>query len=177
LEQIQKALLVFTGVPSRLESVDLGQPFSVLVDYTYKPSALKAVLQTLKSLSSGRLIVVWGGAGGRARSNWEECGELLHLFADEIVLTTDDPYEVDPRFIASCVRKKIPRTEGAGFFEIEDRYEAIRYALLSAQKGDTVLIAGRGHENVQTIGTLKIPFVDREVCSEILSSYKHFFIS
>lgn len=170
LPKIKEVLEKFPGVPTRLESINENQNFSVLVDYTYKPSALKAVLKTLKAVSSSRLVVVWGGAGGRAESNWEECGEILNEYADEIVLTTDDPYEVDPKYIAACVRKKIPRKEGENFFEIEDRYEAIRYAILTALPNDTILIAGRGHEPIQTIGKKHIEFDDREVCREILKS-------
>ncbi|MCF7812658.1 UDP-N-acetylmuramoyl-L-alanyl-D-glutamate--2,6-diaminopimelate ligase [Candidatus Gracilibacteria bacterium] len=165
---VQKYFAAHPGVSSRLELIEKGQNFSVVVDYTYKPSALRAVLSTLKKLIHGKLIVVWGGAGGRAPENWQQSGRLLHEFADEIVLTTDDPYDQDPRFIASTIRQVIPRQEGAGFFEIEDRYEAIRYALLTAQEDDMVLVAGRGHEKVQTIGKKKIPFVDKEVCEEIL---------
>ncbi|MCF7917407.1 UDP-N-acetylmuramoyl-L-alanyl-D-glutamate--2,6-diaminopimelate ligase [Candidatus Gracilibacteria bacterium] len=168
IQSVQKSLKVHPGVPSRLELVEEGQKFSVIVDYTYKPSALKAVLSTLKKLCKGRLIIVWGGAGGRSISNWQESGQILHELADEIILTTDDPYMQDPRIIATLIRQKIPRREGNNFFEIEDRYEAIRYAILTAQEDDIVLIAGRGHEKIQTIGNKKIPFVDKEVCEEIL---------
>jgi UDP-N-acetylmuramoyl-L-alanyl-D-glutamate--2,6-diaminopimelate ligase len=166
---IKNILARFPGISSRLEPVDLGQDFSVVVDFSYKPSALQAVLKTLKSITPGKLIIVWGGAGGRASENWARSGTTLDEWADEIILTTDDPLDVDPRKIASVVRDQINRKEGKGFFEIEDRYEAIRYAIYIAEKGDTVLIAGRGHEKIQTIGDQKIPFVDREICKEILN--------
>jgi UDP-N-acetylmuramoyl-L-alanyl-D-glutamate--2,6-diaminopimelate ligase len=168
IQSIVQNLASHPGIPSRLEQVQMGQSFSIVIDYTYKPSALRAVLSTLKRLISGKLIIVWGGAGGRSSENWQESGMLLDEFADEIILTTDDPYDEDPRRIAQLVREKIQRKEGDHFFEIEDRYEAIRYALLTAQSEDMVLVAGRGHEKVQTIGKKKIPFVDKEVCEEIL---------
>jgi UDP-N-acetylmuramoyl-L-alanyl-D-glutamate--2,6-diaminopimelate ligase len=119
-------------------------------------------------VSQGRLIVVWGGAGGRSEENWIESSKQLQLFADEIVLTTDDPYDVDPSYIDQVIRKHILREEGDGFFDIPDRYEAIRYAILTAENDDTVLVAGRGHEKIQTIGKTKIPFEDKNVCQEIL---------
>lgn len=168
-ENIQKALETFPGIPGRLEAVNGGQSFALLVDFSYKPSALKAIMGTLKEATEGRLIIVWGGAGGRQESNWQECAQILHQEVDEIILTTDDPYDVDPKHIAKIIRTEIKREEGKDFFEIEDRYEAIRYALFTAQPNDTVIIAGRGHETTQTIGDTKITFDDREVCREILA--------
>lgn len=163
------ALSGIAPIPGRLEPINEGQAFSVLVDYTYKPAALKAVFAALKPLARGRIICVWGGAGGRSDANRAESAQILHDQADEIILTTDDPYDESPKAIAKKVREHIPREEGAGFFEIEDRYEAIRYALYTAQDDDIVLISGRGHETTQTIGRYKIPFDDRQVCREILS--------
>ena len=174
LEVIAAVLKTFPGAPGRLETIELGQDFGVVVDYTYKPSALRPVLKSLKNVAAGRLIVVWGGTGNRSnlekfRKNLHECGEILDELADEIVLTTDDPNQNDPKWIAKVVREKIERKEGENFFEIPDRYEAIRYGIFCAEKGDLVLVAGRGHEGVQTIGRQIIPFDDREVCREILS--------
>lgn len=169
IRTIADVLQTFPGAPARLQRIDEGQPFTVLLDYTYKPSALKSVLKTLKDVTDGRLIVVWGGAGGRSEDNWAQSAEMLHLFADEIVLTTDDPYDVDPQHIVDIVRQHIPREEtGNSFFEISDRYEAIRYALFSAEEHDLVLVAGRGHEKIQTLGKTKIPFEDEKVVREIL---------
>jgi UDP-N-acetylmuramoyl-L-alanyl-D-glutamate--2,6-diaminopimelate ligase len=173
LSTIQKTFENFKSIPGRLEIIQEGQPFSVIVDHTYKPPALRAVLQTLKKMIPGRLIVVWGGTGSRLPSFWEEAGQILDELADEIILTTDDPYKDDPKKIARIVRQQIHRKEGDRFFEIEDRYEAIRYALLTAEKKDTVLIAGRGHEATQTIGKKVIPFDDRAVAREILQTMKN----
>ncbi len=170
LPKIEASLKSLKAIPSRLELVDSNNPYSVFIDYSYKPSALQSVLKTLKDVGQGRIIVVWGGAGGRSKENWQECGEWLDKLADEIVLTTDDPYNEDPRYIVQCVQEKIKRKEGENFFTIADRYEAIRYALLTAQPKDIILIAGRGHEKIQTIGKIKIPFVDREVVEEILQT-------
>jgi len=168
-QAIENSLKKFTGIPGRLEPIDEGQDFSVVVDFSYKPSALEAVITSLKPLIKGRIYVIWGGAGGgRTDKYFTECGRVLDKLADEIILTTDDPYEDDPKEIAKSVRKGIQRAEGEHFFEIEDRYEAIRYAIFTAEKDDLILVAGRGHEQVQTIGKQKISFDDRDVCREIL---------
>ena len=164
----------FPGAPGRLESIAVGQNFPVIVDHTYKPSALEPVLRTLKKITKGRLIVVWGGTGNRPdfrlfKKNLHLCAETLDKHADEIILTTDDPGPDDPRKIAKTIREKIDRTEGDRFFEIEDRYEAIRYAIYTAQADDLVLIAGRGTEKTQIIGKTAIHFDDREVAREVLS--------
>ncbi|NJP03987.1 hypothetical protein HC823_01865 [Candidatus Gracilibacteria bacterium] len=95
--------------------------------------------------------MVWGGTGNRPdfqlfQKNLHLCAEILDKYADEIILTTDDPGPDDPRKIAKTVREKINRKEGDRFFEIEDRYEAIRYAIYTAEPDDMVLIAGRGTE-------------------------------
>ncbi|HEY5713888.1 MAG TPA: UDP-N-acetylmuramoyl-L-alanyl-D-glutamate--2,6-diaminopimelate ligase [Candidatus Gracilibacteria bacterium] len=172
VEQIPEILKTFTGVPGRLEAVNEGQSFGCVVDFSYKPSALKAVLETLRNIVKGRIIIVWGGAGGRSPENRAESAKLINDMADHFVLTTDDPYEEDPRKIAEEIKQFITRKEGDRFFEIEDRYEAIRYACYIAEAGDLVLIAGRGHEVVQTIGKQKIRFDDREVAREILQFAK-----
>lgn len=165
---VQKSLESFYGIPGRLEVVTEDHNISVVVDFSYKPSALEAVLKTLREIVKKRIIVVWGGAGGRSSENRQASAEILDQLADEVVLTTDDPLDEDPKDIASEIIEKIQRKEGEDFFEIEDRYEAIRYAIFIAKPGDLVLVAGRGHETVQTIGEQKIPFDDREVSREIL---------
>ncbi|MCF7831101.1 UDP-N-acetylmuramoyl-L-alanyl-D-glutamate--2,6-diaminopimelate ligase [Candidatus Gracilibacteria bacterium] len=170
LGDIRSALASFPGVPGRLEQIRGQDGLVVLVDHTYKPPALQAVLTTLKEITAGRLIVVWGGTGSRLPSFWSEAGKILQELADEIVLTTDDPYKDDPKKIVATVRHEIKRAEGDHFFEIPDRYEAIRYAIFIANKEDTVLVAGRGCEQEQTIGKKVIPFDDREVVREILGN-------
>ena len=172
MKDVQRALKKFASIPGRLESIDMGQDFAAIVDFSYKPSALKAVLSALRPITPGRIITVWGGAGGRAASNWGESAQTIAELADEFILTTDDPYMDNPKKIAKHAKQYIGREEGDRFFEIEDRYEAIRYALYTAQKGDTVLIAGRGHEKTQTIGKQVIEFDDRVIAREILDLLK-----
>jgi UDP-N-acetylmuramoyl-L-alanyl-D-glutamate--2,6-diaminopimelate ligase len=168
--KITEALSTIPQIPGRLELIKKNplQP-TVIVDFSYKPSALNAVLSALRSINKqGKIKVVWGGAGGRAPENWEQSGIIIEQLADEFILTTDDPGMTNPKEIAHIVKQAIKPTEGQSFYEIEDRYEAIRYAIYSAGPDDTVLIAGRGHEQVQCIGSRRIAFDDRVVAREIL---------
>ena len=176
--KIETLLKKFPGIPGRLEPINMGQRFSVVVDFSYKPSGLQAVLSTLTDITPGNIICIWGGAGGRAESNHEEAARIIDQFADHFVLTTDDPLDENPKKIAKNIRNHIKRKEGEKFFEIEDRYEAIRYGIFIAEPGDCVLIAGRGHETTQTIGMRQIPFDDRVIAQEILQFAKdHNFLN
>jgi UDP-N-acetylmuramoyl-L-alanyl-D-glutamate--2,6-diaminopimelate ligase len=170
VKKIEELLLDFPGIPGRLEPVNAGQNFSVVVDFSYKPSGLQAVLKTLHEMTTGKVICVWGGLGGRSLDEgyYAEAVQIIEQNADEFVLTTDDPLDDNPKAIAQLIRKNMQRQEGENFFEIEDRYEAIRYACFIAEAGDSVIIAGRGHEKEQTIGAKKIPFDDRVVAREVL---------
>jgi len=170
VKKIEELLVDFPGIPGRLEPVNAGQDFSVVVDFSYKPSGLQAVLKTLHEMVSGRVICVWGGLVGRSLDE-AYCAESVRIIeqnADEFVLTTDDPLNDNPKEIAKLIRSNMSRAEGDNFYEIEDRYEAIRYAIFIAEPGDCVVIAGRGHEKEQTIGDKKIPFDDRVVAREVL---------
>lgn len=167
---IQTILKDFPGAPGRLEYIDMGQPYSVVVDFTYKPSALESVLGMLKKIIKGRLIVIWGPAGGRSQENIQASTRIINQHADEFILTTDDPGDSNPKLLAQLCRQVLGRREGEGFFEIEDRYEAIRYGVMTAQPGDMVLIAGRGSESIQKIGKKEIHFDDREIAREILAA-------
>lgn len=168
MDDISDSLKKLPGIPGRLEPVNIGQPFSVIIDFSYKPSALGAVFSSLKNLTTGNIIIVWGGAGGRSIENWQDSAKIIDEHADEFILTTDDPGMTDPKEISKIIRDSIDREEAENFFEIEDRYEAIRYAIYTAKENDIVLIAGRGHEQTQSIGKKKIKFDDREVSREIL---------
>jgi len=118
----------------------------------------------------GKVICVWGGLGGRNLDEpyYAEAVKMIEQHADEFVLTTDDPLDDNPKEIAKLIKANMQRVEGENYYEIEDRYEAIRYAVFIAEPGDCVVIAGRGHEKEQTIGSKKIPFDDRKVAREVL---------
>jgi UDP-N-acetylmuramoyl-L-alanyl-D-glutamate--2,6-diaminopimelate ligase len=152
------------GVPGRFESVDEGQPFTVLVDYSHKPGALEAVLRTARELTTERLICVFGCGGDRDRGKRPQMGRIAAALADVAIVTSDNPRSEDPRAI---IEEILAGTESE--LEVEpDRREAIARAIETAGPGDVVVIAGKGHEQGQQFRDRTVPFDDREVAREAL---------
>jgi len=162
-------------VPGRLEPVNAGQPFTVLVDYAHKPDALEKVLLSVRQMSTKRLLTVFGCGGDRDRGKRPLMGEAAGRLSDVVILTSDNPRTEDPgRIIAEAEpgivlaglkKEEDPMsiaTLSRGYLVLEDRREAIRAILAGAQPGDVVVIAGKGHEDYQIIGTTKHHFDDRE---------------
>lgn len=163
-----KALAEIDSVPGRLEFVQ-KEPFAVVVDYAHTPDSLEAVYYTLKP-AAGRLIVVLGAAGG-GRDKWKrpEFGAIADRYADEIILTDEDPYEENPDQILEEIKKGIQRTEHLKI--ILDRREAIGAAVKMASAGDVVVITGKGSETSMAVaGNKKIPWSDREVAKSFLKA-------
>ncbi len=160
----------YQGIPGYLQPINLNQNFSVIVDFAFHPSDVESTLKTIKSLSSKKIICVWGGKGGIKSLERQESMKLIHKNCTELILTTDDPGREDPKKIAKELKKASHRIEGNNFFEIADRYEAIRYAIFTAEKDDCVLILGRGNQNKQLINSSEFNFDDRDVAIEILKS-------
>jgi UDP-N-acetylmuramoyl-L-alanyl-D-glutamate--2,6-diaminopimelate ligase len=151
-----------TGVPGRLEPVDTGQPFTVLVDYAHTPDALARVLEAVRPLAEGRVHVLFGAGGDRDHGKRPEMGETAARLADRVVLTSDNPRSENPAEILAAILAGIPSSSLA-IVEVEpDRRRAIARLLAGARAGDVVLIAGKGHETTQTIGDAVLPFDDRE---------------
>ena len=153
------------GVPGRLEPVSAGQDYTVVVDYAHKPDALEAVLATLRPLTQGRVIVVIGAGGDRDTIKRPVMGEIAARLADVVVVTDDNPRSEDPAAIRAAV---LGGAEGgrAEVLEIGDRRLAIREAVLRAEPGDVVLVAGKGHETGQEIHGEVHPFDDRVVAAD-----------
>src|SRR5581483_2288937 len=150
------------GVPGRFESVDAGQPFSVIVDYAHTPDSLENVLRAARELGPGRLIVVFGAGGDRDREKRPLMGHVAAAVADRAIVTTDNPRSEDPQAIANEV--------AAGALEIVlDRRAAIEQALADARAGDVVVIAGKGADTEMELDGRRVPFDDREVAREVLS--------
>jgi UDP-N-acetylmuramoyl-L-alanyl-D-glutamate--2,6-diaminopimelate ligase len=154
-------------VPGRFEPIDEGQGFSVLVDYAHTPDSLENVLRAARRLTGGKLISVFGAGGDRDRDKRPKMGRAGAELSDLTVITSDNPRSEDPEAIVAEVAAG---AEGASELEIVvDRREAIALALGRAEPGDTVVIAGKGHEQGQEFeGGRKIPFDDREVAREEL---------
>lgn len=169
LQTIQTALQKMQPVQGRLELIEEGQPFTVVVDYAHTEDSLDQMLAMFRELTQGKLILVFGACGERDTTARPKMGAVIHKYVDTFILTDDDPYREDHLKIAAMVRAGIPREEGNGFWQILDRKEAIRLALNLAKPGDTVVVAGKGAEEFQVVGKLRIPHDDRKVVRELLS--------
>jgi UDP-N-acetylmuramoyl-L-alanyl-D-glutamate--2,6-diaminopimelate ligase len=169
LEQAAAGLEAAVGVPGRFEPIEEGQEFTVLVDYAHTPEALENVLRSARPLTEGRLISVFGAGGDRDRDKRPRMGRIGAELSDLAIVTSDNPRSEQPDAIIEEILAGIP--EGAGVQVEPDRRSAIGLALREAAAGDTVLIAGKGHEQGQEFEAgRKIPFDDREVAREHLRS-------
>ncbi len=156
-------------VPGRLEPIDRGQGFLALVDYAHKPGALRAVLETLREQGTGRLAVVLGAGGNRDPGKREPMGSVAAELADLVVVTDDNPRDEEPAAIRAAIMAGAAGGT-AQVVEIGDRREAIDYAVAWAAPGDSVLIAGKGHEAGQTSHGHTRPFDDRDELALALES-------
>jgi UDP-N-acetylmuramoyl-L-alanyl-D-glutamate--2,6-diaminopimelate ligase len=150
------------GVPGRLERIDAGQEFLAIVDYAHKPDAVEAALSALRPLTQGRLLLVIGAGGDRDTGKRPVMGEIGARLADVLVVTDDNPRSEDPAAIRAAVLSGTEAVDGAEVIEVGDRREAIRRAVSMAGPGDTVMIAGKGHETGQEIAGVVHPFDDRD---------------
>jgi UDP-N-acetylmuramoyl-L-alanyl-D-glutamate--2,6-diaminopimelate ligase len=150
------------GVPGRLERIDAGQDFLAFVDYAHKPDAVEAALAAVRPLTRGRVLLVIGAGGDRDTGKRPVMGEIGARLADLLVVTDDNPRTEDPAAIRAAVLAGARGVHGAEILEIGDRREAIRHAVAVAGPGDTVVIAGKGHETGQEIQGTVHPFDDRE---------------
>jgi UDP-N-acetylmuramoyl-L-alanyl-D-glutamate--2,6-diaminopimelate ligase len=159
------------GPPGRLERVEAGQDFAVLVDYSHKPGAVEAVLTGLRQVTQGNLTIVLGCGGDRDKGKRKLMGAAAARLADRAILTSDNPRSEDPlEILAEMLTGALQVAQAdRGHITVEpDRGSAIGLAIGSAGKGDVVLIAGKGHERGQYVGGEVIPFDDREVASQAL---------
>ncbi len=147
-------------VPGRFESVAAGQDFTVIVDYAHTPCGLGAALRAARLLTERRLIVVFGAGGDRDRAKRPEMGRIAEGSADHVILTSDNPRSEDPERIIDEIASGMRRAPGV---READRRLALRQAVAMARSGDTVLVAGRGHEAGQTVGDRVLAFDDRQV--------------
>jgi UDP-N-acetylmuramoyl-L-alanyl-D-glutamate--2,6-diaminopimelate ligase len=169
-DQVAKGIAALATVDGRLERVDAGQPFEVVVDYAHTPDALENVLSTLRLLTKGRLISVFGATGDRDRSKRPIMGKIVATHADRIFVTDEETYSEDGAKIREAILKGIKAEKGGSkTTEIADRREAIIKAFKSAGKGDIVVITGMGHETARNMGGTKEQWSDPAVAREILA--------
>jgi UDP-N-acetylmuramoyl-L-alanyl-D-glutamate--2,6-diaminopimelate ligase len=161
LDQLKEGLERVRGVAGRMERVDLGQPFRVIIDYAHTPQSLEKVLRELRPLTSGQLIVVFGSAGERDVDKRPWMGEIAARLSDYAVFTNEDPREEDPRTILDHIAegaKAVGWREGEHYALIVDRQAGITHAVSRARDGDTILLAGKGHEKSIYVGRSPQPW-------------------
>jgi UDP-N-acetylmuramoyl-L-alanyl-D-glutamate--2,6-diaminopimelate ligase len=166
---VLEGLAVTEGVPGRFQAVRTGQPFAVIVDYSHTPDSLENALRAARSVTRGRVLVVFGCGGDRDRGKRPLMGEIGARLADRAFITSDNPRSEAPLAIIDEIAAGVP-AERAEHVTLEpDRRVAIRLALDEARDDDCVVIAGKGHEQGQIIGDRRIPFDDRAVAEELLA--------
>ncbi|UCD85012.1 MAG: UDP-N-acetylmuramoyl-L-alanyl-D-glutamate--2,6-diaminopimelate ligase [Deltaproteobacteria bacterium] len=188
-EKIRKGIKAALPIPGRMERVANKRGINIFVDYAHTPQALQSVLESLSGLTPGRIITVFGCGGDRDQSKRPLMGEISARLSDLTIITSDNPRGEDPDRIISDIsqgtesvlgghrqyspRKITERFKTKGYLTVADRKEAIRMAVAVARKGDSVLIAGKGHEHYQIVGNKQVLFDDAEQVREAFKSLNH----
>lgn len=173
LDKCIEALKSFEGVPGRLQAVQNDKGISVFVDYAHTPDALENVLISLQTVrknlnSDAQIWTIFGCGGDRDKGKRPEMAKIACLYADRVVITSDNPRTEDPKGIIADIKAGVPDTALSKTEIVVERATAIREVLRAMQAGDVLLIAGKGHEDYQIIGTQKLPFSDFSVAEDAL---------
>jgi UDP-N-acetylmuramoyl-L-alanyl-D-glutamate--2,6-diaminopimelate ligase len=174
LEKIAKALEKINGVPGRLEYVPNDKQLKIIVDYAVTPDSLEKLYALLQKINTqkNKIVAVFGSCGERDRGKRPIMGEIVSRYADYVFLTNEDPYNEDPWQIINEVAAGIKnKKEGENFWKIMDRREAVRKALQIAEKGDFVVVTGKGAEEIMAIGSQRIAWNDKQVILEELQKF------
>ena len=169
-EEIAPALLE-AKVKGRIEMVKVSDDFTLMIDYAHNAMALKSLLTTLKDYHPNRLISVFGCGGNRSKLRRFEMGEVSGKYSDFTIITSDNPRFEEPEAIMDDIETGMKKTDGK-YIKITDRKEAIRYAIDHGEKGDIIVLAGKGHEDYQEIKGVKYPMDERVIIQEILDERK-----
>ena len=168
LDSIKYGLEHMVSVSGRLEPLPTGKnEFTVLLDYAHTPDALENLLKTVRGFATGRVVTLFGCGGDRDHAKRPIMGEIAGRFSDFAIVTSDNPRSEDPMEIIASVEDGVKKS-GCEYVVIENRREAIEYALKNAKKNDVIILAGKGHENYQEINGGKQPFDEKEIVAEIL---------
>ena len=171
-QAVQTGIATLPGVPGRMERIDLGQPFTAIVDFAHTPNALRRVLEAARTMTDRRLIAVFGSAGLRDRAKRRMMAETSAELADLTILTAEDPRsESLAEILAEMAAGAASRgaQEGRSFWRVPDRREALRFAVSLAQPGDVVIACGKGHEQSMCFGEIEYPWDDRTALRAALS--------
>jgi len=170
-QRIREGLEAVASVPGRIEMLQTGTPFKVILDYSHAPEALRNILKTVRQFTRNRVIALFGCGGDRDKGKRPMMGEIGGRMADYCILTSDNPRTENPMVILAAIEKGIKPT-GGKYEVIENRRDAIRKALEMAEPGDVIVLAGKGHETYQEIMGVKRPFDEKVIVSEILHEMK-----
>lgn len=168
-DAVQRGIASLRGVPGRMERIDAGQDFTVLVDYAHTDDALKNLLETVRDLAPRRVVTVFGCGGDRDRTKRPLMGAVAARLSDVVVLTSDNPRSEPPEAILEEIRRGIPPARAADTLVVPDRRDAIARALEMGREGVVVVIAGKGHEPYQVLRDRTVPFDDRQVARDVLA--------
>ncbi len=168
---IAEGVAKVSRVPGRFERVDRGQPYTAIVDYAHTPDALENLLENVRRITDGRVIVVFGCGGDRDRSKRPLMGKIAGALADVAFVTSDNPRGEDPGSIIDGILSGMENST-ARVRTIADRKEAITSAVQEARPGDTLVVAGKGHENYQIIGERVLPFSDVDRLAEAIMQFR-----
>ena len=167
LDKIGEGLKTCVGAPGRFERVAHDGDFAVVVDYAHSDDALLNTLKTARDLTKGRIITVFGCGGDRDKTKRAPMGEVAGNYSDLVIVTSDNPRTENPLKIIEQIEVGLKKTN-CPYLVISDRREAIHQAITKAKPNDVVLIAGKGHETYQIVGSEKFHFDDREIAREAL---------
>ena len=170
-DSIRRGLEAVRTIPGRIELLNTGTPYHVILDYAHSPDALENVLRAVRQTARARVIALFGCGGDRDREKRPLMGEIGGRLADYVILTSDNPRSEDPYEILASVEEGIKRTD-CPYVVIENRREAIREALTIARENDVIVLAGKGHETYQEICGVKHPFDERIVVAELLAQIR-----
>ncbi len=166
MDTIQK-VLADIKVRGRVELIPISDEFTILIDYAHNAVSLESILETLREYHPKRLVAVFGCGGNRSKTRRYEMGEVSGRLADFTIITSDNPRFEEPQDIMKDIVTGISKTDGT-YIEIMDRKEAFRYAIMNAQSGDVIVLAGKGHEDYQEIRGVKHHMDERELIREVL---------
>ena len=167
IASVSDALAALTGVKGRAEVVPTGKDFTVIIDYAHTPDGLKNILKTFKECEKNRLIAVFGCGGDRDKTKRPQMGEIAAKYADYVVVTSDNPRTENPSEIIKDILVGMEGTK-TPYSVVENRIEAIHFAIKNAKSGDIIVLAGKGHETYQILNTGTIHLDEREVVQDAL---------
>ncbi|HZK33911.1 MAG TPA: UDP-N-acetylmuramoyl-L-alanyl-D-glutamate--2,6-diaminopimelate ligase [Bacillota bacterium] len=167
IADIKKGLELIRGVPGRFELLDTGTDYSVIIDYAHTPDGLRNILTTARELADGRLIILFGCGGDRDWSKREIMGQIAGEYSDYCIVTSDNPRGEEPMEIIEQIVPGVIASK-CHYKVIEDRKEAIAFALSSSRKDDILILAGKGHETYQVLRDKTINFDEKEIVAELL---------